>query len=278
MWLRRARPTSPPAWSRSSRALIAAVISSTVIPAPSSRAAAVAGARGGATGGRAKLGVFLDAYKVKLSNTKLSVPQEQVGAGATAQWDVDDGAFVGTPCEGEDAVIKVRVWRDYTTGAFEDKITDFRNLRFTNNGMVFAIAVVPDGDDDFELDQPDSAAKLDELGKADAVYPKLFTELVTQQSPVRSQAGRGVCSIFATNALMEHLYIKAGDLPNPDFSEQFLQWSVKVEGGDFTNTEGSNSNSNLEAITRFGIVRAHDCLAAALTGPREQLRPECASE
>jgi subtilisin-like proprotein convertase family protein/C1A family cysteine protease len=106
-------------------------------------------------------------------------------------------------------------------------------------------------------DAPDNA-KLDELGKADAVYPKLFTELVTQQSPVRSQAGRGVCSIFATNALMEHLYIKAGDLPNPDFSEQFLQWSVKVEGGDFTNTEGSNANSNLEAISSFGIVREQD--------------------
>ena len=84
---------------------------------------------GGATGRRAKLGVFLDAYKVKLSNTKLSVPQEQVGAGATAQWDVDDGAFVGTPCEGEDAVIKVRVWNDYTSGEFEDKVTDFRNVR-----------------------------------------------------------------------------------------------------------------------------------------------------
>lgn len=75
-------------------------------------------------------------------------------------------------------------------------------------------------------DAPDNA-KLDELGKADAVYPKLYTELLTQQSPVRNQARRGVCSIFATNGLMEHLYLKAGNLPNPDFSEQFLQWSVK---------------------------------------------------
>ncbi len=106
-------------------------------------------------------------------------------------------------------------------------------------------------------DAPDNA-KLDELGKADAVYPKLYTELLTQQSPVRNQASRGVCSIFATNALMEHLYIKGGNLPNPDFSEQFLQWSVKVEGGDFTNTEGSNAASNLEAISQFGIVQEQD--------------------
>ncbi len=97
-----------------------------------------------------------------------------------------------------------------------------------------------------------SNAKLDELGKADAVYPKQFTELLDTQSTVKSQASRGVCSIFATNALMEHLYIKAG-MPEPDFSEQYLQWSVKAQVGDFTYTEGSNARSNLEAITEFGI-------------------------
>ncbi|MBK7585849.1 MAG: proprotein convertase P-domain-containing protein [Myxococcales bacterium] len=125
-------------------------------------------------------------------------------------------------------------------------------------------------------DAPDNA-KLDELGKADAVYPKLYTELLTQQSPVRNQARRGVCSIFATNGLMEHLYLKAGNLPNPDFSEQFLQWSVKKEVGDFTNTEGSNANSNLEAISQFGIVKEADW-------PYEQDKwttandPECTGE
>ncbi|MFO0568145.1 MAG: proprotein convertase P-domain-containing protein [Polyangiaceae bacterium] len=106
-------------------------------------------------------------------------------------------------------------------------------------------------------DAPDNA-KLDELGKADAEYPKLYTELLTQQSPVRNQARRGVCSIFATAGLMEHLYLKGGNLPNPDFSEQFLQWSVKKEVGDFTHTEGSNAASNLEAISQFGIVQEAD--------------------
>ena len=96
-------------------------------------------------------------------------------------------------------------------------------------------------------------AKLDQLGKADAIYPKQFTELLAEQSVVKSQQSRGVCSIFATNALMEHLYIKEGTYTEPDFSEQYLQWSVKVEVGDFTNTEGSNARSNLEAIHEFGI-------------------------
>jgi len=104
-------------------------------------------------------------YDISLNDNKLELPQSQVGEGETRSWDVDDeNVFDGTACEGKNAVIKVRVWRDYTTGAFEDKITDFRNLRFTNNGMVFAIAVVPEDESDFEINKPDSAAKLDELG------------------------------------------------------------------------------------------------------------------
>lgn len=93
---------------------------------------------------------------------------------------------------------------------------------------------------------------LPDENKADAVYPSTFSELVAVQSPVKSQGSRGVCSIFATAALMESLYIKAGQ-PNPDFSEQFLQWSVKNEVGAYRNTSGSNAAENLEAIADFGI-------------------------
>ena len=99
---------------------------------------------------------------------------------------------------------------------------------------------------------------LEEEGKADAVYPKQFFELLTTQSPVKSQGSRGVCSIFASLAQMEHLYLMEGTLPNPDFSEQFLQWSAKVEGGSFPNTEGSSGDANLRAISRFGVVRESD--------------------
>jgi hypothetical protein len=98
---------------------------------------------------------------------------------------------------------------------------------------------------------PDNAT-LPEEGKADATYPARFS-LVESQSPVQSQGSRGVCSIFATVALMEHLYILEGSNTMPDFSEQYLQWSVKNEVGDFAQTEGSNASSNLEAISRFGI-------------------------
>jgi hypothetical protein len=92
---------------------------------------------------------------------------------------------------------------------------------------------------------------LPDESKADAVYPKQF-DILDRQSPVKSQGSRGVCSIFATVAQMESLYKVAG-MATPDFSEQYLQWSVKAELGAFTNTEGSSANRNLEAINRFGI-------------------------
>jgi hypothetical protein len=130
---------------------------------------------------------------------------------------------------------------------------------------VAGCAMADDGpspyDDDFAVSAydplfegaPDNGTLPDE-NKADAQYPKLSTALLATQSPVRSQGSRGVCSIFSTTALMEHLYIKEGSLPNPDFSEQYMQWSAKSEVGGFTYTEGSSADVNLQAANRFGIV------------------------
>ncbi len=114
-------------------------------------------------------------------------------------------------------------------------------------------------DDDFALSSedplfdgaPDNDTLPDE-NKADAEYPATF-DLVSEQSSVKSQGSRGVCSIFATTALMENLYIKAG-VRDADFSEQYMQWSAKEQVRDFRNTEGSNASSNLEAASDFGIV------------------------
>ncbi|KAB2896211.1 MAG: hypothetical protein F9K40_14930 [Kofleriaceae bacterium] len=99
---------------------------------------------------------------------------------------------------------------------------------------------------------PDNRTLPDE-NKADAQYPKQFFELVRDQSPVKSQGSRGVCSIFATVALMENLYIKAG-MPNPDFSEQYMQWSTKEQVREYRYTEGSNADANLRAASQYGIV------------------------
>ncbi len=102
----------------------------------------------------------------------------------------------------------------------------------------------------------DGAPDNSELGaesKADETFPLRSSELLASQSPVKSQGSRGVCSTFSTVALMEHLYIAGGTQSEPDFSEQYLQWSVKFEQQKFPNTSASNSYWNLQAIHRFGI-------------------------
>jgi len=119
---------------------------------------------GGNTGRKAKLSVFLDIYGIKLSSDKLEVPAQLVGEGEASSWDVDDDdVFKGTACEGDKAVITVRVWNDYTTGAFEDKVTDFGNQRFTRSGMIFVIAVIPESDD-ADIPKPSHFCELEDLG------------------------------------------------------------------------------------------------------------------
>jgi C1A family cysteine protease len=130
---------------------------------------------------------------------------------------------------------------------------------------------------------PTNGSLLD-IGKADAVYPAKSTELLATQSPVKDQNRRGVCTIFTTTALMEHLYIKAG-MAMPSFSEQYLQWSVKTELGVFPDAEGSNISDNVEAVHRFGVVdeatdpyvgtqwTAADDAACAITGAEDQTLP-----
>ena len=141
---------------------------------------------GGNTGGRAKLGVFLDIYDITLTDTKLSLPESQMPE-EPRSWDIkDDDVFKGTSCEGEAAVLKVRVWNDYTSGEFFDNVTDFRNLRFRNNGMVFAIAVVPRGSD---TAKPDSAAKLTELGVIGAGDSAPTTTVAGDSAPTTTVAG-----------------------------------------------------------------------------------------
>lgn len=89
--------------------------------------------------------------------------------------------------------------------------------------------------------------------KFDDALPSRFVDLKAFQSPIRNQASRGVCSIFSTVALMESLYIQEGTIKNPDFSEQYLQWSAKVQGNFFRSSGGSSGQANLTTINKFGI-------------------------
>ncbi len=108
-----------------------------------------------ASGNRAKLGVFLDVYDIKLTDNELVMPADQGGD----KWSTKD-----TKCDGKDTDLIVRVWDHYDKPDFHDVVTDFNNIRITNDGMVFTVAFVPKGTD---IPQPDWAAQLPTLGASD---------------------------------------------------------------------------------------------------------------
>jgi hypothetical protein len=109
------------------------------------------------SGNRAKLGVFLGSYDIKLTDTELIMPADQGGE----KWSTKD-----TKCgdDKKDTQLTVRVWDHFDQPQFHDVVTDFNNIRITNDGMVFVVAFVPKG---AEIPQPDWAAQLPTLGAAD---------------------------------------------------------------------------------------------------------------
>lgn len=93
---------------------------------------------------------------------------------------------------------------------------------------------------------------LEGAGAADQVLPSHFDTL-NYQSPVRDQGSRGVCATFATVALMENLYKKAGLIAHPDFSEQYLNWVIRSRYNRSLATSASSAASDVFAIHLFGI-------------------------
>ena len=114
-----------------------------------------------ATGRNAKLGVFLDVYGIKLSDTKLEFPADQGGAvyeeGVTKCTDAD-----GKSVDGEVVVYAFEAFNspdDYST-----YITNFDDIRLKQDGMAFSVVFAPAGT---QAQLPPSAADLPALGAAD---------------------------------------------------------------------------------------------------------------
>jgi hypothetical protein len=76
-------------------------------------------------------------------------------------------------------------------------------------------------------------------------------EIISFQTPVRSQMSRGTCSIFAATALLEGLLVKNKSFSKEtlDLSEEWLEYLV-VRG---KTTDGSSSYYNFNAIKKFGM-------------------------
>ena len=76
----------------------------------------------------------------------------------------------GDKCpDGQKGVIKTLVWEDAAgTAAPKVFVADIPRIRYTNNGMAFAFAFVPEDQDVSTIPKPPSAARLEELGAADS--------------------------------------------------------------------------------------------------------------
>lgn len=109
-----------------------------------------------AVGNRAKLGVFLDVYGIKLTDGELTLPSDQGGK----SWK--EGT---TKCDGKDADLSVVVWNSFSdTGEGTTYQASFGDIRLKQDGMVFAVVFAPKGT---KVTMPPWAARLPELGTAD---------------------------------------------------------------------------------------------------------------
>ncbi|MEY4361191.1 MAG: hypothetical protein RL391_497 [Actinomycetota bacterium] len=122
-----------------------------------------------ATGRNAKLGVFLDVYGVKVSDSKIVFPEDQGGAvyeeGKTKCLD-DSGKSV-------DGEVVVYAYNSFDNGDdFSTYITNFDDIRLKQDAMAFAIVFAPAG---VNPGLPPSAADLPKLGAADTGTPTTTT-------------------------------------------------------------------------------------------------------
>lgn len=114
-----------------------------------------------AAGENARLGVFLDAAGVKLTNGELEVNGETYKEG-------DD------QCDGKDAELVVAKWEDVETTDKAPALipSDFGDTRFRSDGEGYTIAFVPtdqaEGEGDTDIPKPESSSQLAALGAVDA--------------------------------------------------------------------------------------------------------------
>ncbi len=119
-----------------------------------------------ATGNRAKLGLFLETYGVKVDTKGITFPADQ-NKGVSYKVGTDkckdkSGKMV-------DAQVQAIVWPSYDDSTNSKRyITDFNNIRLTNDQMAVTFAYVIPGT---EVPMPKSATNLPELGAKDSAAP-----------------------------------------------------------------------------------------------------------
>jgi hypothetical protein len=143
-----------------------------------------------ASGRNAKLDIFFDNYDVELGDEVLELPEGDDDrlsrlifpggapdnpADFPLRYEEDE-----TECAGEDATLKVVVWKDYTDPDSQQVYTsNFGDIPFDQDGLVIVVAFVPD---DVEVEMPSWAPNLPSLGAADAGSAQVPTSEVASGS------------------------------------------------------------------------------------------------
>jgi len=124
-----------------------------------------------AVGKRAKLGVFLDVYGIELDDESLRFPDDQGGK------EYVEGE---TTCNGEPGELKVVVWDSAAdTGAGTTYVSNFGDIPFASDGLIFSISYQPQG---FEVSMPPAAPNLERLGAVDTGDPEPDGSVPTEGS------------------------------------------------------------------------------------------------
>lgn len=116
-----------------------------------------------ASGNRAKLGLFLDTYEVKVDTKGITFPSNQ---NKGTSYNVSKDKCKDKSGKLVDAQVQVIVWPKYDEPANSKRfITDFDNIRISKDQMAITIAYVAPGT---EVPLPKSASNLPELGAVDS--------------------------------------------------------------------------------------------------------------
>jgi hypothetical protein len=117
------------------------------------------------TGRNARLGDFFGQTGLDVSSSKIELPDDP-GLGDNSGQTFENG----DECpDGQEGVVKVLVWDDAAgTDDASVFVADIDRIRFTNNGMAFTFAFVPEDLDVSTIPRPPTAAQLEELGAIDS--------------------------------------------------------------------------------------------------------------
>ncbi|MCC7441585.1 MAG: hypothetical protein IT285_08130 [Bdellovibrionales bacterium] len=155
------------------------------------------------------------------------------------------------------------------------------NLSLISAFLLFVSPVRADGipgDDEAFFDPPyPVSARLANPDDAAALRDgELRSDLLTMmkvQTPVKSQARRGTCSVFSATALLETTLLRTGAVEGEvDFSEEWLQYLVTR----YASEDGSFAFKNLQTFVDSGFVDEVDApyvsdpWAEPLTGLAEE--------